>query len=149
MIFLGIAGLLGAYLFWWDRRYGPPVVDDTDPRPIEAVYRFNHWLPQLLMRLDGSWATGRNRAVTLPHSRRRAAVVYVARHYITGLHRAHEVAGHGAQIIKMGPVDYWCTYVWHYVLRRGSWASHMMERDAQAREARHAGAFGDLGQVPR
>jgi hypothetical protein len=146
MMFMAIVALLGGYLFWWEWRYQPGMVE-VDPRPIEAIYRFNHWLPRLLMWLDGSLKVEtRNRAVTLPHPWTRAAVVYVARHYIRAAHRAHEVAGHGAQIVRMGPVDYWCTYVWHYVLRRGQWGEHMMEREAQEAEQRWASHYRDLGE---
>jgi hypothetical protein len=134
------------YLSWWEWHYLPNVVRTDNPRPIAAVYKFNHWLPRFLMWCDGTLnRTGRNRAVTLPHPFKRAAMVCVARHYITGRHRAHEVAGHGAQIVAMGPTSYWFTYLWHYVIRRGSWAQHMMEKDAKKAEARHAASYVDLG----
>lgn len=82
------------------------------------------------------WANprpGANFAITLPT--RTGVVVHIARGYIEGDHLAHEVAGHGYQRMRMGFVAYSATYGWHFVLRRGSWADHMMEQEADRIEA--------------
>lgn len=135
--------LLAAYFVWWESLYRwgkrPPA---TLHPPMPYSLKFNAPIAQLAAFLAKS--TG-NYAVTLPHPWRRKAVVFVRWHYITGPHLAHEVGGHGYQICTMGPADYTATYLWHFVLRKGTWAAHMMEREAEQREADFKREYGPVG----
>jgi len=138
--FLSLAG----YCIWWESLYRwgkrPP---ETMHPPLPYSLKFNAPIAQLARFLAKS--TGANYAVTLPHPFRRKAVVFVARHFITGRHLAHEAGGHGYQIATMGPVDYTATYLWHTLLRRGSWPLHMMEREAERREEAYADRYPSVG----
>lgn len=136
--------LATAYAVWWESlyRWGKRPAADLHP-PLPYSIKFNAPIAQLARRLAKS--TGTNYAVTLPHPFKRRAVVFVARHFVTGPHLAHEVGGHGYQIATMGPVDYTATYLWHFVLRHGSWSLHMMEREAERREAEYAHRYGPVG----
>jgi len=127
---------LTAFLLWWEMRYKDVVIDYTAPRPLPVEFRAHHWFPRLLLRLsvkDPSRRARIRKAVTVPSVRRVGIVVLVSGDELSAEHEAHEVAGHGAQVVLMGPVEYLFTYVWHYMLRSGSWANHIMERNATLR----------------
>jgi hypothetical protein len=152
MIPLALVCALLLYLVWWEALFSGINVASLATKPIEASYRFNHWLPRFLLWVQVRDPVRRakiNKAVCLPHPFRRKVVVLVARHYIRGRQRKHEVIGHGTQVVEMGPVDYLFTYVWHYIIRFGSWINHMMERQASARAAASPIFMGDIGQVPQ
>ena len=139
------------YVTWWTRLYRR-AIPRSNHAPLDVRYRFHALAPRLVLwaRYGRGWAeTGRNFALTLPHPWRAQAIVLIAQGWITAAHRAHEVAGHTPQIAAMGPVDYLATYLWHQLLRRGVWADHMMEQDAEARGRRLRNMFRDLGKVPK
>jgi hypothetical protein len=103
-------------------------------------FNWNSSLAQRLLRKNNPKLTddelrNRNYAVTLPSlTRRRHLVIHVAWDWISARHAAHEICGHGKQVHAMGTVDYLATYTWHFILRSGSHAKHMMEIDARKSE---------------
>ncbi len=155
MIFAAVVFVvtLACYCVWWERLYTmPPGERDLHAiPPITVHYRFNAWLPRLILFLrvrDPKRRAHMNFAITLPHPFRRAIIVLVARSYIVAEHRAHEAAGHGWQVLLMGPVDYTATYTWHFILRRGSLRWHMMEIQAETTTRAVVHLYRDLGVVP-
>jgi len=134
---------IAAYCIWWERLFfwGKRPHDDLHP-PLPYVLKFNAPIAMLAGYLAKS--TG-NYAVTLPHPFKRKCIVFVRRHYIKARHLAHEVDGHGRQICTMGPVDYTFTYLWHFILRKGTWALHMMEIEAKLREPAAVNHYPDIG----
>ena len=120
---------------------------DLSQQPLDAAYKFNHWLPRLLL-----WIQERDpkvralivKCVCLPHPWKLQCIVLCSGSRIRGAQRKHEVIGHGYDIVAMGPVGYLATYVWHFILRRGNWSEHMMERSANFRATASTFEMGDL-----
>jgi hypothetical protein len=135
----------GAYCCWWEYIYAQVATPTySEPRPLPPRFVWRHWLPRFLLWVQVRDPVRRARivkAVCLPGLWKAEAVVLSSGDAMPPEQEAHEVAGHGIQIVLMGPVDYVATYVWHYILRFGSWVNHMMEKDAAARGRRLVAHF--------
>lgn len=123
----------------------PPPLNTRTPL-VRCVWQ--HWLPRLFLRLAQRRQAragvpperrATNYAVTIPRLIGRGCDILVAQDYIEPQHLKHEAGGHGEQVERMqdddgearGKASYTATYGWHFGLRRGSWALHMMELGAQ------------------
>ena len=147
MIYL--AALL-AYFAWWHfvlfrRRFDTPY--GHRPR-MPVVEHLDSWLGKLAAKIKRT-PPGNTAAITLPGLFRCRAHVFYSGPVAPATLRRHEIPGHVPELERLGPLNYLPTYIWHALVLRYSWATHLMEIESVGRaEAIPLEWYPDLGQAP-